>query len=92
MNLFSLDGKIAIVTGGNQGIGFAITKGYCEAGATVIISSHLLAMIEDVCSHLIVMQHGRLQYFGDVDELRTEFPNAKSLEQAYFEATTVLVS
>lgn len=37
MNLFSLDGKIAIVTGGNQGIGFAITKGYAEAGATVII-------------------------------------------------------
>ena len=37
MNLFSLDGKIAIVTGGNQGIGFAISKGYAEAGATVII-------------------------------------------------------
>jgi len=37
MNLFSLDGKIAIVTGGNQGIGLAISKGYAEAGATVII-------------------------------------------------------
>ncbi|KAA5541879.1 ABC transporter ATP-binding protein [Roseiconus nitratireducens] len=57
------------------------------AGATVIISSHLLAMIEDVCTHLIVMQHGRLQYFGDVQSLRNEFPSATSLEQAYFEAT-----
>jgi 2-deoxy-D-gluconate 3-dehydrogenase len=37
MNLFSLDGKIAIVTGGNQGIGFAISKGYAEAGAAVVI-------------------------------------------------------
>ena len=37
MNLFSLDGKIAIVTGGNQGIGLAISKGYAEAGATVVI-------------------------------------------------------
>ena len=37
MDLFSLDGKIAIVTGGNQGIGFAISRGYAEAGATVII-------------------------------------------------------
>ena len=34
------------------------------AGATVIISSHLLAMIEDVCTHLLVMQEGRTQYFG----------------------------
>lgn len=37
MDLFSLNGKIAIVTGGNQGIGFAISRGYAEAGATVII-------------------------------------------------------
>ncbi|MEL6104565.1 MAG: ABC transporter ATP-binding protein [Planctomycetota bacterium] len=57
------------------------------AGATIIISSHLLAMIEDVCTHLIVMQRGKLQYFGEVDALRQEFASAKSLEQAYFEAT-----
>ncbi len=62
-------------------------KERAKAGATVIISSHLLAMIQDVCTHLIVMQHGKLQYFGDVDQLRTQFPNALSLEQAYFEAT-----
>lgn len=65
-------------------------KSRAAAGATIIISSHLLAMIQDVCSHLIVMQHGKLQYFGDVDHLRTEFPNAQSLEEAYFEATTAL--
>ena len=59
-----------------------------DAGATVIISSHLLAMIEDVCTHLIVMQDGRLQYFGDVNELLRQFPTATSLEQAYFEATS----
>jgi ABC-2 type transport system ATP-binding protein len=65
-------------------------KDRAAAGATVIISSHLLAMIEDVCSHLIVMQHGQLQYFGDVEQLRSEFPNATSLEQAYFEATSAV--
>ena len=32
-----------------------------EAGATVIISSHLLAMIEDVCTHLMVMKGGKTQ-------------------------------
>jgi ABC-2 type transport system ATP-binding protein len=67
-------------------------KDRAAAGATIIISSHLLAMIQDVCSHLIVMQHGRLQYFGDVDHLRTQFPAAQSLEEAYFEATATLTA
>lgn len=65
-------------------------KDRAAAGATIIISSHLLAMIQDVCTHLIVMQNGRLKYFGDVDHLRTEFPGAQSLEEAYFEATNAL--
>lgn len=67
-------------------------KNRAAAGATIIISSHLLAMIQDVCTHLIVMQHGRLQYFGDVDQLRTQFPNCKSLEEAYFEATNAIAA
>ena len=65
----------------------ASIKQRAESGTTVIISSHLLAMIQDVCSHLIVMQNGSLQYFGDVAQLRTQFPRAQSLEEAYFEAT-----
>jgi ABC-2 type transport system ATP-binding protein len=56
-------------------------------GATVIISSHLLAMIEDVCTHLLVMQQGGTQYFGAADELRGRFPGTRSLEEAYFAAT-----
>ncbi|QEG39756.1 ABC transporter ATP-binding protein [Roseimaritima ulvae] len=54
------------------------------AGATVIISSHLLAMIENVCTHLLVMQHGRKQFFGPTDQLRGETDSAASWEQAFF--------
>ena len=39
MKLFDLSGKIAIVTGGNQGIGLAITRGLASAGASVIIAN-----------------------------------------------------
>ncbi len=57
------------------------------SGATIIISSHLLAMIEDVCTHLLVMQEGRTQYFGATADLRAQYPQANSLEDAYFAAT-----
>jgi NAD(P)-dependent dehydrogenase (short-subunit alcohol dehydrogenase family) len=39
MNFFDLKGKTAIVTGGNQGIGFAIARGLASAGATVVIAN-----------------------------------------------------
>ncbi len=35
--LFSLDGKVALVTGGSSGIGGAIAAAYAEAGAAVIL-------------------------------------------------------
>ena len=37
--LFSLDGRVAIITGGSRGIGRAIAEGYSLAGARVVISS-----------------------------------------------------
>src|SRR5690606_21593069 len=36
--LFSLEGRIALVTGSSQGIGFGLARGLAEHGATVIIN------------------------------------------------------
>ena len=38
-DLFSIEGKTAVVTGGSRGIGLMIARGYVEAGARVTISS-----------------------------------------------------
>lgn len=40
-------------------------------GVTVLVSSHILSEVEQVCTHLGVMRTGRLVAQGSVDELRT---------------------
>lgn len=42
---------------------------YAAAGRTVIVSSHLLAEVEQTCTHLVVMDHGRLVQAGPVAEI-----------------------
>ncbi|MEV8599909.1 alpha/beta fold hydrolase [Streptomyces griseoviridis] len=42
---------------------------YATAGRTVIVSSHLLAEVEQSCTHLVVMDRGRLVQAGPVAEI-----------------------
>ncbi|MGY1500660.1 alpha/beta fold hydrolase [Streptomyces sp. QTS52] len=42
---------------------------YAEAGRTVIVSSHLLAEVEQSCTHLVVMDRGKLVQAGPVSEI-----------------------
>ncbi|MGK5627349.1 ATP-binding cassette domain-containing protein, partial [Streptomyces sp. URMC 123] len=42
---------------------------YAATGRTVIVSSHLLAEVEQSCTHLVVMDRGRLVAAGPVGEI-----------------------
>jgi ABC-2 type transport system ATP-binding protein len=42
---------------------------YAETGRTVLVSSHLLAEVEQTCTHVVVMANGRLVAQGPVEEL-----------------------
>ena len=50
--LFSIEGKTALVTGGSRGIGLMIARGMVEAGANVYISSRKADVCEQVAEEL----------------------------------------
>ena len=61
-----------------------------RAGACVIVSSHLLHMVEEICTRVIIMDHGRKVADGTVAELasRADFAAAGSnLEQIFLRVT-----
>jgi ABC-2 type transport system ATP-binding protein len=61
-----------------------------RAGACVLVSSHLLHMVEEICTRVVIMDHGRKVADGTVAELasRTELTGAGSnLEQIFLRVT-----
>jgi ABC-type multidrug transport system ATPase subunit len=47
----------------------SLVRDVAAEGATVFVSSHLLSEIEQMCTHVGVMSHGRLVFQGSLDDL-----------------------
>ncbi|HEX3730328.1 MAG TPA: ABC transporter ATP-binding protein [Opitutaceae bacterium] len=61
-----------------------------RAGATVILSSHLLHLLEEVCSHVLILKQGEKLAHGTVAEVAARYSRGEtgvSLEEIFIRAT-----
>jgi NAD(P)-dependent dehydrogenase (short-subunit alcohol dehydrogenase family) len=71
--LFDMSGRVAVVTGGTRGIGFAIARGLAAAGARVVVASRKADACEQAAAAL---EEGGAEalgvptHMGDLDQVR----------------------
>ena len=65
-----------------------LLRAQAAAGTTVFMSTHTLAIAEEIADRIGIMDHGRLHFLGTVSELQRELasPHA-SLEPLFLELT-----
>ena len=73
-NLFSIEGKIALVTGGSRGIGEMIAAGFLANGAKVYISSRKAEVCDETANRL------QEQYGGECISLPADLSNLNGIE------------
>ncbi len=57
-----------------------VLDGYVRAGGTVVFSSHVMALVESLCSHVAVLSRGQIVTAGEMADVRG---TAGSLEDAF---------
>src|SRR2546425_2398531 len=61
-----------------------------RAGAAVMVSSHLLHLVQEICSHILILKNGRKIIEGTIEELTQKFSEQAgdlNLEEVFFRAT-----
>ncbi len=75
-----LDGKIALITGGNSGIGLATAKRFVNEGAYVFVTgrrdTELAAAVKEI-GHGVTGVQGDVSNLGDLDRLFTQIKQEK---------------
>ncbi len=56
-----------------------VLKKLSTAGKTIIISSHVLADLADICSHIIIMDKGKLLRYAPVEQITAQVSDRRKL-------------
>ena len=55
-----------------------------EWGTTIFMNTHLLSEVTNICSDIGIISHGKLLVADSLSNIQMRFPQAKSLEEIYF--------
>jgi ABC-2 type transport system ATP-binding protein len=69
-----------------------VLKRYATDGRAVLVSSHLLAEVEQTCTHAVVMNKGRIVASGPVEEIVGDSPSVQIAVSDVPAASAVLAS
>src|SRR5689334_345274 len=61
-----------------------------RAGAAIVLSSHLLHLLQEVCSHVLILKKGERIAYGTMSEVHAQFSDGNpsaSLEDVFIRAT-----
>lgn len=64
-----------------------ILKQYCKGGGTVFLSTHLLAIAEEVADRIGIITKGQMKFLGTTETLRTQLRREGNLEDLFLELT-----
>jgi len=61
----------------------ALMRGWADRGGAVIVTSHLLEVVERACDRMAILHQGRLLALGSLSELRSQAGGGSSLEEVF---------
>jgi len=69
---------------------YEVLRERAAAGAAVVVSSHLLAQLESLCTRYLILAAGKRLFFGSRDEILAQLDGLRgdaTLEEIFFHAT-----
>jgi ABC-2 type transport system ATP-binding protein len=64
-----------------------LLRAQAARGAAVIVSSHLLGLVERLCTRILILDRGRVRAHGTLDEIRGLAASPGGLEEVFLELT-----
>jgi NAD(P)-dependent dehydrogenase (short-subunit alcohol dehydrogenase family) len=89
-NLFSLQGRVAVVVGGTSGIGRVLALGLAEAGADVVATARREALVEEVATEIEAKGRRTLRVETDVLDRRSLSEGCDAILKAFGQVDVVV--
>jgi ABC-2 type transport system ATP-binding protein len=61
----------------------ALIRAWSDRGGGVLLTSHLLEIVERACDRLVILAHGKILAQGSLEELRETAGTNQSLEEVF---------